>query len=158
MAPVLSIIVSIKDSQADDKLYNAPCTLFPIVSAILFKSSSTPVIWSRRGTILSDAVRKALKAATLRLSVISSVEFRSIPCSFNLCNPSTNSGNVLTGPPRACANLPLPSAKFSNIFRVAVADMEASNPASASLPNKANVSSIVKLKALATGPTMGIAV
>ncbi len=43
MAPVLSIIVSIKDSQADDKLYNAPCTLFPIVSAILFKSSSTPV-------------------------------------------------------------------------------------------------------------------
>ena len=123
-----------------------------MVSAISVSSLSTPVIWSLNGTILSEAVRKALKAATLRLSVNSKVVFKSTPCSFSFFKPTTNSGNVFT------ANLPLPSAKFNKILRVAVADIEASKPASASFPNNAKVSSIWKLNAFATGPTIGKAV
>jgi len=99
-----------------------------------------------------------LKAATLRLSVISRVLFKSTPCSFNFCNPATNSGSVLTGPPNDLASTPFVSAKFRRILRVAVADIEASKPASDNLPSKAKVSSIEKLKALATGPTIGSAV
>ena len=91
---------------------------------------------------VKKAVKKALKAATLRLSVSSNVVFKSTPCAFNFFKPATNSGNVLTGPPKAFANSPLPSARFNRIFLVAVADIEASNPASASFPNKAKVSSI----------------
>ena len=129
-----------------------------MVSAISVSSLSTPVIWSLNGTILSEAVRKALKAATLRLSVNSKVVFKSTPCSFSFFKPTTNSGNVFTGSPSALANLPLPSAKFNKILRVAVADIEASKPASASFPNNAKVSSIWKLNAFATGPTIGKAV
>ena len=99
-----------------------------------------------------------MKAATLRLSVISRVVFKSTPCSFNFCKPITNSGNVFTGPPSDFASTPLVSAKFNRILRVAVADIEASKPESASFPTNAKVSSMVKLKALATGPTIGNAV
>ena len=103
-------------------------------------------------------MRKALKAATLRLSVNSRVVFKSTPFSFSDFNPSTNSGNVLTGLPNVFASFPLLSARFRKILRVAVAAIEASKPASDNLPNKAKVSSILKLKAFATGPTIGNAV
>ena len=92
------------------------------------------------------------------MSVNSRVVLRSIPSSFNFFKPSTSSGKFFTGLQRARANLPDPSARLSRIFRVAVAAIEASKPASANFPNNARVSSIVKLNDLATGPTIGKAV
>ena len=156
--PVEFINESINASHAEESPKTAPCTLSVMVFAIVVKSPSTLVTASRRVFIFSASERKALNAATLRLSVSSNVEARSIPLSLNFTNPSTISGSVFTLPPNSLANFPLASAKFNMIFLVAVADIEASNPASANFPSKAKVSSMVKLKALATGPTIGIAV
>ena len=112
---------------------------------------------SLNGVILSADCRKALKAATLRLSVNCKVVFRSTPLSFSFCKPATSSGNVFTGPPNAVASFPPLSARLSKILRVAVAADDASKPESASFPSNASVSSISKLKAFATGPTVGSA-
>ena len=156
--PLLPFMVSISSSHADDKHFNEPAILSDITSAIDCNSPSTPVICSLSGTILSADVRNALNADTLRLSVSSSVVLRSTPLSLNLTSPFTRSGNVLTGSPNVFASLPLLSARLSRMLRVAVAAIDASNPASESFPNNANVSSMVKLNDLATGPTIGIAV
>ena len=152
---VLSDNLIIIASHAEANPAAAPFILFSIVAAIWSRSPSTPVMASRNGTILSADCRKALNAATLRLSVSCKVVLRSTPLSLNFCKPDIRSGKVFTEPPSDLASFPLLSARFSNILRVAVAADDASNPESDNFPSNASVSSIVKLKALATGPTVG---
>ena len=73
-------------------------------------------------------------------------------------SPSISSGKVLTGSPKAFASSPLALARFRMMLRVAVAALEASKPALASVPSRAVVSFTENPKVLATGPTMDIAV
>ena len=121
-------------------------------------SSSAPVTASRRLRTVSAPFKKVLNAATERLSVKSSALLRSIPSLFNFFRPLTRPSRLSTGPPSARASLPLLSARFSKILRVAVAADEASKPLFDKAPKRAVVSSIVKPKELATGPTMAMAV
>ena len=70
---------------------------------------------------------------------------------------SINSSPDLTGPPIALAKVPFASAKLRSIFLAAVAAEEASKPALLKTPRRPVVSSKVRPNALATGPTLDIA-
>ena len=84
---------------------------------------------SLRSNISSAPERNVLNAATLLLSVSSNASPRSIPSAVNCFNPFTKLGKSLTGVLSDLPNLLLESAKFNNMFLVAVAALDASKPA-----------------------------
>ena len=157
MTPLLLDIESMNPSHADCSSLTEPLTVLSRSSAMRFSSPSTSSRLSRSSCVASAPWRKVLKAETLRLSVSSSVVARSMPSAFSCFSPASSSGSVSADPPRDLASLPFASARLSRMLRVAVPALDASNPALESDPSRATVSSMLKPKVLATGPTMDIA-
>ena len=155
--PLPSLRCKLSPSHAEERPLSAPSRLSPIVSAICLAAPFALFNSLRRFRTLSVPERNVLNAATLRLSVSSNASARSMPLSFKVFKPAIRSSRLLTGCPSACASFPFVSARFSNMFLVAVAALDASNPALANCPSNASTSSILKPKALATGDTVLIA-
>ena len=156
IVPCDSWNASVRPSQADFNNLVAPSTVLSRSPWMRSNSPETSSRLARNSLVDSAPERKAEKAATLLLSVSSKASPKSIPESRNLINASNISSNVRTLPPSLFANLPLASERFNIIFLVAVAALEASNPAFAKAPNNAVVSLTVSPKALATGNTVPI--
>lgn len=109
-------------------------------------------------SILSAHSRKRLNAATLLLSVSSSVHAKSIHESLSVLSHDTSSGSVSTGQPKAFARSHDQSARLSSIFLVAVPALLASKPASVRTPKRDVTSSSENQKAFAIGQASTIAV
>ena len=154
--PLDSLNANVRPSHADFSKSVEPSTVFNRSFSIRSNSPETSSNDWRNSRAESAPEMNAVNAATDRRSVNSNASFRSVPDLRNLINPSIISSNVLAGPPIAFANLPLASANFKIILRVAVAALDASKPALASDPKRAVVSLTVSPNAFATGKTVPI--
>ena len=154
IVPLEFCIANVKPSQADFNNFVEPSTVFRRSDCIRSSSPETSSKDWRNSRADSAPDNNAENAATLRLSVISKASFKSVPALRNCINPSMIWSNVFAGPPRDFANLPLESANFNMMLRVAVAALDASKPAFANAPNNAVVSFNVRPNAFATGNTV----